>query len=205
MIVYKIENFLKGKVKIYVKDFTEDQAKYINSSNYLCFLYTKELFKYKIKENEELSDENFNKIIKNQYERTNNKCVGLLERSFKTKKDLERKLILAGYNQFVTLYTIDKMEEYGYVNDREFAEHYFESYKNKKSISFIKQTLKQKGVSSEIIEEIIDNDFNQDDIVMKLIDKKLKGKDWDDLDFKEKYKIKSYIYSKGYKLPSNLK
>ena len=204
MIITRLENFEKNKVKIFVDDLLDDEIIYVKDNGYFCFLYKTEIYKYKLKVGSEINKELLNKILDNLKSRTNNKCEAILSRNNQTKKSLYDKLILKGYNPFFIDLSIQKMEEYGYINDYQFATDYFENNKNKKSLKIIKQTLLYKGIPNEILEDIIDEDFNQDDIVQSLINKKLKGRDWDALDYKEKSKIKSYIYSKGYKFPNNL-
>jgi regulatory protein len=95
------------------------------------------------------------------------------------------------------------MKYYNYLDDAQFAKDYFENNKKTKSIKVIKQTLIQKGVSRNVIDSILDEDLDQKDLINKLINKKLKGRDFDSLDYKEKAKIKAYIYSKGFKFPDD--
>lgn len=204
MKISRLENFMKNKIKIYVNDYLPEESKYISDNGYFCFLYKTEIYKYKLKEDSEISEKILTQILDDLKSRTKNKCLALLGRSNQTKRMLYDKLILAGYNKFFTESSIKEMEDYKYIDDELFAKDYFEANKKRKSIKVIKQILLQKGVSSDILENILDEDYNQSDIVKNLINKKLKGRDWNSLDYKEKSKIKAYIYSKGYKFPTDL-
>lgn len=200
MKVKKMEDFQKNKVKIYLEDVEDDFSKYIDSNGYFCFLYKKEISKYKLKDKEEITIKTFEKILDNQKSRTSNKAAAILMRSSKTIKGLRDKLLLDGYNIFLIEEEISKMISYGYLNDKRFAELYIDSNKNKKSIKVIKMTLIQKGIDRNIVEELLlEEDDKQDKLVKDLINKKLKGREWDSLDYKEKSKIKAYLYSKGFK------
>lgn len=205
MIVKMLENFQKGKIKIYLEDVEDDYSSYIDSSGYFCFLYTKELAKYKIKEEKELSIENFKKILENQKTRTTNKAEAILSRVNKTKKGLFDKLVFDGYNRKISEEIVEKMVSYGYVNDELFARNYIDDNKKRKSIKAIRMNLIQKGINKELLDEILEEESDtQEDLVKSLIDKKLKGRNWESLDYKEKAKIKAYIYSKGFKFPGSL-
>lgn len=204
MKISRLENFMKNKIKIYVNDYLPEESKYISDNGYFCFLYKTEIYKYKLTEDSEISEKILTQILDDLKSRTKNKCLALLGRSNQTKRMLYDKLILAGYNKFFTESSIKEMEDYKYIDDELFTKDYFEANKKRKSIKVIKQILLQKGVSSDILENILDEDYNQNDIVKNLINKKLKGRDWNSLDYKEKSKIKAYIYSKGYKFPTDL-
>ena len=151
-----------------------------------------------LKEGSIIDEKLFNKILENLKDRTNNKCLAILGRANQTKKTLIDKLLLAGYNEKIVEDIVDKMEKEHYINDKDFAINYFENNKKRKSIKIIKNTLISKGISKEIIEEVIDDEFDQKEQIQKLIDKKLKGRNFEDLDYKEKAKIKAYLYSKGF-------
>lgn len=203
MIVSRLENFEKNKIKIFVNNYSADESKYINN-NYFCFLYKTEIIKYKITENFEIPENILKKILEDLDSRTKNKCLAILGRSNQTRKNLKDKLVRAGYNNYFIEKYLDSMEEYKYLDDKQFAIDYFENNKNKKSVKAIELTLIQKGISREIIEKVIDKNLDQKDVIANLINKKLKGRQWDSLDYKEKSKIRAYIYSKGYKFPEDI-
>lgn len=200
MIIKKLEDFQQNKTKIYLEDVEAEFLEYIDSNGYFCFLYKKEIYKYKLREKEEITIKIFEKILNNQKTRTSNKAAAILMRSSKTIKGLRDKLIMDGYNLFLIEKEIEKLISYGYLNDKRFAELYIDSNKNKKSIKVIKMTLIQKGIDRDIIDELLlEEDDRQDKLIKELINKKLKGRDWNSLDYKEKNKIKAYLYSKGFK------
>lgn len=204
MKISRLENFMKNKIKIYVNDYSLKESKYISDNGYFCFLYKSEIYKYKLKEDCEISEKILIQVLDDLKSRTKNKCLALLGRSNQTKKMLYDKLILAGYNKFFTEISVKEMEDSKYIDDELFAKDYFDANKKRKSIKLIKQTLLQKGISYDILERVLDEDYDQNDIIKNLINKKLKGRDWDFLDYKEKAKIKAYIYSKGYSFPNDL-
>ena len=78
-----------------------------------------------------------------------------------------------GFDKQVRTNTIEKIESYGYVNDKDYAERYVESVKNQKGINLIKQQLFAKGVSKQIIDEVL-KEFSQEDELETLAKKVFK-------------------------------
>jgi regulatory protein len=73
-----------------------------------------------------------------------------------SKRELYDKLIKKGYEKQVSLKALEKHEEYHYIDDYLFSKQFAEQNK-KLSKKMIENKLKQKGVSSDIIFEIIGN------------------------------------------------
>ena len=72
-----------------------------------------------------------------------------------SKYELKVKLLKKNYNKHLVDIVLSDLERLKYLNDREFANHYFEvKLKKKKGINLIKSELSKKGVRREIVEEI---------------------------------------------------
>ncbi len=71
-----------------------------------------------------------------------------------TKKEIFDKLLKKGYKKEVILAATAKLEEYHYVDDELFAKHYAEQ-NTKYSNMMLEGKLKQKGVSNEIIKQVL--------------------------------------------------
>jgi len=80
------------------------------------------------------------------------KGVSYVCRAPKTKKQAAEYLHKKGFNQEVIIATVEKMLEYGYINDEQFTELYVGYYGRTKGKRKLEQELKLKGVSSEIVE-----------------------------------------------------
>ena len=95
-----------------------------------------------------------------------------------SKKELYDKLIKKGYEKQVVLKALEKLEEYHYVDDRLFAKQFVEQNK-KYSTKMLENKLKQKGISSDIIFEILGNDDEKSDLELckKYAQKYAKSKD----------------------------
>ena len=72
-----------------------------------------------------------------------------------SKYELKVKLLKKNYNKHLVDVVLSDLERLKYLNDREFANYYFDvKLKKKKGINLIKSELNKKGVKREIIEEI---------------------------------------------------
>ena len=72
-----------------------------------------------------------------------------------SKYELKIKLLKKCYNKDLIDITLSDLERLNYLNDKEFAKHYFErKLKKKKGINLIKSELGKKGVRRDIVEEI---------------------------------------------------
>ncbi len=129
-----------------------------------------------------------------------------LEKSSKTKKMLIQYLKEKGYPKSSIDKAVDKLVDYGYVNDESFCENYILSYKSVKSKKKLKYDLLTKGVSEEVIEqklnELLDDECEKEKC-LKFAEKFMKNRVFD---LKNKQKFYNHLASKGfdYSLISNI-
>lgn len=163
---------------------------------YYCSLDLVTLVKNRLKIGMEISKE---ELVKIQYESEFQSCfdsaLNFISVSQKTKKQIKDKLIQKGYLEEIVLKAIDKLIEYGYVNDSDYAEKYVNSYKNQKGKKLIKLELLKKGVKEEDLSEFLDGVDSQIETISKLADKYMKNKP---CDLKTVKKLYSYLISKGF-------
>ncbi|RKJ05930.1 regulatory protein RecX [bacterium D16-54] len=76
----------------------------------------------------------------------------LLERSDKTAGEMRQKLREREYQPEEIEETMAFLEEYHYVDDREYVRKYIRTYSSRKSIRRIRAELEQKGVDEELID-----------------------------------------------------
>lgn len=190
MIITKIEVNTDKKVNVYL------------DGEYYFFLFQSEIKKYKLKEGMELSPSFYNMIIEEiVYNRAKQKAVNILKYMDRTEYELKQKLKHAGYKEEIVNRIISYFYEYNYLDDRRFAYAYIERKKSSKSLKQIEMELRQKGVSREIIQELLENQKGgEEEALKKIIEKKLKGIEKPTKE--QKQKISMYLYRKGY--PANL-
>lgn len=125
--------------------------------------------------------------------------IDSLARSAKTKA----KLVEGLHNKKIPPEVIDcvvcEYEDLGYINDYEYAKNYYELKSSSKSLRYIQNMLRSKGVSDDIINEVMsDVDYtNEIKQIEKFLDTKLKGNK--NITSAEKNKIIASLFRKGYK------
>ena len=127
-----------------------------------------------------------------------NRSLGVLEKSMKSEKMLKDYLREKGYPKTCIDKAMDKLKEYGYINDESFAENFIRSYSQSKSKRKIKYDLMSKGINENIIEEklalLVDED-EEKELTLTLAKKYLKSKE---LDQKTKQKFYNHMLGKGF-------
>lgn len=163
---------------------------------FCCGLEVATIMKNAIKVGTEISSKQLENIqAESELERATEKALSLLERQKYTKKQIKDKLKLKGYLPATIDKVVEKLENYGYISDENYAESYIRSINNKskKEIRFM---LQSKGVSAEKIEKAIEeSNFNEEETVFKLAEKFMKYKEPTP---ENKVKLVAYLYRKGF-------
>ena len=114
-----------------------------------------------------------------------------------TVKAVKEKLYGRGYGKAVVEYVVDKLKDYGFLDDREFALDYYEARKDGCGIRKIASKLKEKGVSEKDLAAIYENEDRECALkgALKATKKHMAGKAVD-----EKYLARLYrfLLSRGY-------
>lgn len=124
------------------------------------------------------------------------KLIDTISRQMKTKKEIEKKLIQCGYNKSAVQLAIKQAEEYGYIDDREYANILTRSKANK-SKAEIKQALFQKGINSSLINDVLMKISEEDEKerAKELAQKYMKNKDVSQKTLSSLY---AYLARKGF-------
>lgn len=127
-----------------------------------------------LSEKRDYSAEELNEILEKAGERRSyNYAVTLLSRRDHTVKEINDKLKQKGYGQYASA-TVHKLSEQGYLSDERFAQMYVRELLNLKNYGKkrIVQDLMRKGVSREIIEDILSETEIPDDRIREIIERK---------------------------------
>ena len=88
--------------------------------------------------------------------------------------------------------------------DRKYASDYTDTYKTSKSRAQIKNTLLQKGIDKQIIDECMEEIYADDtnDLEREQINRYIKKKNFNvaDASFEEKQKFSAFLYRKGFQI-----
>lgn len=184
-----------------IKEQTKDNKRVsVFIDNKFAFGITKiDAIYYRLKINDEISQEKYNKIIEeNIFIKARDKALKLLGIRARSRKEIEDKL-KADYSSEVIERVLSLMDKYGYTDDEKFAKAYADDKFKLKGWSNrrIAFELKKKGVSDKIINNLLaESNYDTASAIEKLLLKRLKGKT--NIDFKEKQKQFNYLASKGY-------
>ncbi len=164
-------------------------------------LYADVLF-YNLVENEEITQEKYNSIIRNKIlTSAKDKAFNFLSFKNRTVKEMKKKLLEKEFSDDVINQVIEMLMKYNYLNDAEYAKKFIKDKLEIKGYGKyrIKSELKQKGIEIEIIDELlVDTECIEIEKVITLINKKLRFRTLESLDIKEKRKIYNFLQRRGY-------
>ncbi len=144
----KIANIKKIKKNLSIVYFEDESFKYIHNET---------IMRYSLCKDVTLGEDIIEEIIYNSdYKRAKEKAVNLIAYKTRTKKELKEKLRQNFSGEIVEL-VIERMEDIGLINDREYANRVAHNLVYNKHMSYrgVKYKLIEKGFSSTLIEEII--------------------------------------------------
>ena len=121
------------------------------------------------------------------------KAVKYIGSNLKTEKQLRDYLKKKEYNFATIDYVMDKLKEYDYLNDENFAKAYILTYSKKYGKLKLKSQLKIKGIKDSVIENLLED--VQSDSIDLVAKKYMKNKE---LTYENLQKLMRFLYSRGY-------
>ena len=168
---------------------------YLNNTFY-CGLELETVMKYRLKIGLEIEEEKLDEIqCDSERLKATEKALNYLSNRAKTKRQVKEYLEKKGYTEKTVLAVMEKLEEYKYVADENYAEDYVRVYSSKKGKRLIAMELKQKGVSEEDMRSALDSIENEEESALKIAEKYLKFKEKSKENLLKCYK---YLLSKGF-------
>lgn len=156
------------------------------------------LVRYDIKTGKEFDEEAFKTIkAENDQRVAFDMAASYLESYVVSIKGLKDYLKKKGFDETVIRAAVQKLQEYGFLDDEKFAKNYFESLSATKGKRAIAIKLRQKGVSADIVEELISGVDEEDEFkkAVVLAEKFAKNRQ---KDAKLRQKTLSHLIYKGY-------
>lgn len=170
-------------------------------------LYKGEVRSFHLKEGENIPEEVYREIMETVLpKRAIKRAMSLLKVKAYTVKQLTDKLKNSGYPEIIVEEAINYVSSFGYLNDEQYALDYIEYHKESKSRMKIFNSLMQKGISKEIVEEsweksTEDNNCNleQEQILTWM---KKKNFNPSEASYEEKQRFSAFLYRKGFQIDS---
>lgn len=192
MLIQKIEEINKSRLMVYLDNETAFP------------LYKGEMRSFKLKEGEYLQEEAYNEIFTEILpKRAKIRALNLLKVKPYTEKALIDKLADGGYPQEIINQAIEYVNSFHYLDDKQYALDFINTYSDRRSRMRITQDLLNKGVSKSLILEAFDEFFeeNNDNFELEQVKKILKKKNYSNQwTYEEKQKLKASLYRKGYSI-----
>lgn len=188
--------------KIEVQKRNKERVNIYIDNEYSFSISAELVYKEGLKINEKIDLEKIKIIAKeDNYLKCKNIALRIVEKTYKSEKELKDKLLLKGYDEASINKTLNFLKEYNFLNDLNYVKMYVKDKTRLQGKNKIKYDLIKKGINDTLIEEEISN-INEDeekDIAYNMALKKynilLKREN-------DKYKLSQKLYrfllSKGY-------
>lgn len=188
MIVTGLEPAGKGREKV----FLDGNAAFV--------LYGGELSRYGIREDAEVSEELYERILKEVLlKRAQARSLYILKSMDKTEAQMRQKLKEGTYPEEVIEEVIGWLYGFHYLDDRRYAENYVSQKKSSKSRKQLMLDLKRRGISKTLAEEVLESEEEEDETALIRQWMEKKHIDPGTKDPKERQKMWQFLARKGFR------
>lgn len=154
--------------------------------------------KNRLKVGQEISEAKLSEIqLESEKSVALDKALAHISATQKTEKQIREFLSKKGYLSAVADHVVEKMREYNFLNDGEYAESYVESAAKRKGSRLIRLELKSKGISDAEIDGALESLDEETEIstARGILDKYMRGKSFDRETLQKAYR---YLMGKGF-------
>lgn len=117
-------------------------------------------------------------------------------KTLKTKRQVRDNLLKKGYSEETVWYCVDKLKEYGYIDDTEYSQRYIESTSKTQGRRLTEYKLMMKGVKKEDIDRAYENAETDDaENARRLAEKYMRNKEMTAENVRKTYK---YLIGRGF-------
>ena len=127
------------------------------------------------------------------------KATGYLGIRKRTVSEVRKYLITKGYSLSDIIEAVDKLTEYGYLNDKEWANDYVEAYRSRGGVNKLKAAMYKAGVDREAIDEAVADLGTQIEDAAELARRWLRGKDTGGNRYELKVRLSRHLAGKGFR------
>ena len=182
-----------------IKKIGKGERYHVQSSEGYAGVFQAEILaKHKLHTGQMLENDEFEKIkVENGDLASFDRALSLIEHGMKTEKMIRDYLSKKGYPEECIDRAIAKLCDYGYIDDKAFAHNFLNTYSSSKGRKKLRYDLLSKGVSQEIIDEVLESLSDEEEIENgeRIAKKYIKNKQKDQ---KNKQKLFAYLAGKGF-------
>lgn len=187
VFVQAIEQLPKGKRKICLSHGTD------------LILYQKEVQRYGLAEEAELTREQYESILAEVLiPRARKRAMYLLERMDRSEKQLRQKLQENGYPPEAIEDALSYVRSYHYLDDERLARSYIRFHQGSRSRMRICRDLMQKGLSRDLIDRCLEEEYETEESEMIIELLKKKHYDPQTANREEKAKMYRFLLQRGF-------
>lgn len=195
--------------KIEAAKRNKDRVNIYIDGEYAFSCFGEIVYKLNLARNMEVDTEKLKEIVfEDEFLRCKNSSLKIIERNFKTEKEIYGKLSEKGYQEKTIERTLEFLMEYNLINDEKYSEAFIKDKIKNQGRKKIKYNLLRKGINEDTIEEKLleINDEAEEAACRKLAEKKIKSLIKGESDnFKISSKLIRFLLSKGYEYEMSLK
>lgn len=187
-----------------IEELDTKRCKIYLDGEFAFVLYKGELSIYGIRIGKELSQEEYQKIVKdNLTKRAKKRALYLLQKKAYTEWKLREKLKEGYYPAQVIEEAITYVKSYHYIDDLSFAREYIFYHKETLSRRIIEEKLRLKGIGKEDLQKALEEAYfdreEEEELQLKqaMILLKKRGYNRERADQKEKQKLYGFLIRKG--------
>lgn len=180
---------------------TKTKYRVVTDEQLAFMLYKGELSRYRLKEDNELPAEVFQKIFQEiLVKRAKLRAMHLLTRMDYTEAELEKKLMKDEYTPQAVKIAMDYVRSYHYLDDERYVEKYLSAYRGRKSRRQIQFELERKGIPREMIcrgqEALEESEPDETEMIRQILEKRCRNPK--EADEKEKRRHYGYLMRRGF-------
>ena len=140
--------------KIEIQKNNKDRVNIYLDGEYALAINAELIYKENLKVKDDVDISKLQEIAeKESYIRCKESAIKIIERSYKTEKEIRDKLKQKGYEEKQINNSIDFLKEYNFINDNTYAKAFIKDKLSSKGSQKIKYDLMKKGIAKDIIEE----------------------------------------------------
>ena len=169
-----------GKItSISIQKNNKNRANLFIDEEFCTGLSVESVFKYSLKVGQEIQKEKIDQIIQeNEKADALVKATAYISKTIKTKRQVKDYLVKKGYSEELAYQVVDKLKEYGYIDDKEYSKRYIESTCKTQGKRLAEYKLMVKGVRKEDIETAYDQtEIEYEKTAKSLAEKHLRNKE----------------------------
>lgn len=172
-----------------------EQYRIFVDDEFYCVLEAEIIVKHKIKIGHFNEDEFLGARQESEQISCFNDALKFVSKCLKTEKQVKDKLKEKGYMPDSIINATNKLVDYKYIDDKYYAECFIKSKCSQKGKMYLINSLSQKGISKDILNEVFENYESDSNDILILAKKYLRNKEMTN---ETKQRMYRHLISKGF-------